>query len=167
VNGLTCVGIGPTDPGKCSSPAAAGAPCHPVVDPLAVYAKQSIDRDHPSCANYCNRHACADFLPVGAACVFDTQCGPKNRCSSKKCVAGQAALGNKCEGAGECPLGATCAGGVCKPRGKTGAACTGDDQCLGECDKGASGSKCGPRCPHAFVPIFSQPQGQPNQPPKK
>lgn len=158
LSGLTCVGLGPTDPGKCSKPAPAGAPCHPVVDPLAVYTKQSLDEDHPSCTGACNRNQCADLLSPGAACVFDSQCGPKNRCSAKKCVAGRPALGSPCTSLGDCPLDATCANGVCAARGKTGATCTRDDQCLGECELSAGGGRCGPRCPHAFVPVFSHPR---------
>ena len=154
--GLSCVGLGPTASGRCAPPSPAGAPCHPIVDPLAVYTKQTLD-DHPSCASYCNRHQCADFLPPGAACVFDTQCEPKSRCAAKKCIAGKPALGGTCSGLADCPLDATCADGVCKPRGKTGDACQGDAQCLGECDQGAGGGHCGPRCPHAFVPVFSRP----------
>jgi hypothetical protein len=157
LSGLTCVGLGPTDPGKCSKPAPAGAPCHPVVDPLAVYTKQSLDEDHPSCTGACNRNQCADLLSPGAACVFDSQCGPKNRCSAKKCVAGRPALGSPCTSLGDCPLDATCANGVCAARGKTGATCTRDDQCLGECELSAGGGRCGPRCPHAFVPRVQPP----------
>jgi hypothetical protein len=156
-SGLTCVGLGPTDPGKCSEAAPAGVPCHPVIDPLAVYTKQSLE-DHPSCEGYCNRHQCADVLAPGAACLYDSQCGPKNRCHERKCVAGRPALGGPCTTLGDCPLDATCADGVCKLRDKTGAACTQDDQCLGECDKATGGGHCGPRCPHAFVPVFSHPQ---------
>jgi len=157
--GLQCAGLGPTDPGHCALPAATGSPCHVIVDPLAVFAKQRVAEEHSVCAHYCNRNVCADFLPLGDACIFDTQCGPKARCQDKKCVAGGlVAGGGKCEHTSDCVRDALCEAGVCKTRGKTGEACTGDDQCLGQCEQTDGSGRCGPRCPRAFKPVFSQPQ---------
>jgi len=151
--GLTCAGLGPTEPGRCTPPATANAPCHPVVDPLAAMARQRTTQ-HPSCEGYCNRTRCADVVALGAACAFQDPCGRENHCGDGKCQAGPRALvGESCT-AGGCERDAVCVGGKCE-RQRASGLCTQDADCLGGCRMRDGGRACGPRCPEAFVAPIS------------
>jgi len=146
--GLFCRGSGPTSPGTCAAPGAAGALCALAVDSLGTYLRQEQpDAFHPECAGWCDRRRCADVLAPGAACTFHAQCGPAARCAEGHCVAGpQAALGAACLGT-ECLPGSRCVAGHCALPKAAGERCEAFVECLGGCFSRDGGPKvCGPDC---------------------
>jgi len=145
--GLRCRGVGPTQSGVCAPPRSAGEPCSTAVDPLAVYARQDDERDHPECDGYCGTsHRCFPRVPEGGACALRRECGPHAHCAAGKCAPGPlAGLGKACVG-GACEAG-RCIDGICAVPRPRGAACNSDEQCLGAClnpDGGAG--VCGVSC---------------------
>jgi hypothetical protein len=145
--GLRCQGAGPTSPGLCGAPHAAGEGCGAAVDPLAAFTKQSkLDTAHPECKGYCDRVRCAALIPVGGTCKYGAQCD-NGSCNAGKCVAKVIAnVGAPCP-SGDCEGDARCTAGVCVARKAGGAACTSDFECLGGCLKSDGGKGvCGRRC---------------------
>jgi len=146
---LRCRGLGPTSPGKCGGATGDGASCGSTVDTLATYARQiDVDRSHPECEHFCDRHSCAPLVVEGGACVTSPQCGPAHQCVKGKCVSAQPSKrGEACPGQ-VCEAGSSCIAGKCQARKAGGEACSVDFECLGGCikpDGGAKG-KCGQRC---------------------
>ena len=146
---LRCRGVGPTDPGVCGKPRAAGAECSAGVDSLAAYTRHDrLEETHPECVGYCARYHCTPFVALGEKCGANVQCGPENRCAGDKCVAGPVArLGEACADTG-CEAGSRCYARVCTKPKPAGEACSSDTECAAACvkdDAGAAGV-CGMRC---------------------
>jgi hypothetical protein len=149
VEGLSCHGVGPTDPGVCGAPGGTGQLCAISVDALAAYLRQdTLEEAHPDCQGHCFKRQCADPVPLGGACTLEVQCGPGLHCSEGKCAQGElAGLGQPCVHGG-CQEGARCVLGVCATPKPAGAACERDVECLGGCvrpDGGKAGT-CGQQC---------------------
>ncbi|MCK6544805.1 hypothetical protein L6R52_02985 [Myxococcota bacterium] len=148
-DGLRCLGAGPTDPGVCGPPLAAGRMCSTAVDTLAVYARQDdFEKTHPSCRGYCERNRCLDSLPIGGKCSNNSECGTGNRCAEGKCVEGSfAPEGAACLG-GDCAPGLRCTAGRCVAPKPLGAECSSDTECLAGCviPDGATRGTCAMRC---------------------
>lgn len=142
--GTYCVGIGPTDTGRCGPPKSDGQACRTAVDPLVVYARQSAGKQHPECAGYCGHRRCMANAAAGAACTIAEECPSGQHCDGAKCVAGSLAeAGERCV-ANACAGGLRCSGGVCNaPKGE-GEACKDDAECRGGCIPATH--KCGMRC---------------------
>jgi hypothetical protein len=139
---LRCRGAGPTQPGHCGPPLAAGAACGLATDTLAVYTRaDDVERAHPECAGYCERHRCHDAIAPGGACTLTSQCADGAHCRAGRCAPGRwASDGESCTG-GDCAPGSRCVANRClAPR--TSGACTSDFECRGGCVAG----QCGPRC---------------------
>lgn len=142
--GLRCSGVGPLNPGRCAAPAAAGQVCLIAVDSLSVYSREELDAHHPECNGFCGHHKCEAAQAVGAACSLPSQCGPKNHCDGKKCVAGPtAAKGEPCTGE-TCAAGLRCVGAKCVQPKSDGDKCASDLECLGGCLPKTH--VCGARC---------------------
>jgi len=146
---LRCRGLGPTSPGKCGGPTGDGASCGSTVDTLATYTRQvDVDRSHPECEHFCNRHECTPLVSEGGACVTSAQCGPSHQCIKQKCVsAPPSKRGEACPGQ-VCEAGTSCIAGKCQARKAGGEVCSTDFECVGGCirpDGGAKG-KCGQKC---------------------
>jgi hypothetical protein len=149
VDGLRCLGSGPTAPGRCTKPLPRGGPCSHAVDTLASYTGQTTsDARHPECAGYCAQRWCADIVPVGGECSSTVQCGAGRHCIEKKCAEGPLPeAGAPCR-SGLCAEGARCSAGKCVPLGVTGEACERDADCRSGCEKppGSAKGKCGIKC---------------------
>lgn len=143
VDGLRCLGGGPTDAGRCGKPLPRGSLCNTAVDPLAAYTRQvSFEERHPECAGFCARRWCGDRAPVGGACNASVECGPNRYCIDKKCAEGPLpAAGEPCR-SGLCAKGARCAKGKCVAPGGEGEPCEANTDCRGACQK-PTGSKTG------------------------
>lgn len=149
VDGLRCLGVGPTDVGQCGPPGGAGQLCAISVDALATYTRQdTLDEAHPECQGHCAKRQCADSVALGGACVFEAQCGPGLHCAAGKCTEGErAGVGQPCVNGG-CEEAARCLQSTCVSPKPAGAVCERDAECLGGCvrpDGGRAGT-CGPRC---------------------
>jgi hypothetical protein len=142
VDGLRCLGSGPTEPGRCRKPLGRGGPCSHSIDTLAAYTGQvRSDARHPECAGFCAKRWCADALPLGGACLSSDECGAGRHCIDKKCAEGPLpAVGQPCK-SGLCAEGARCAQGTCAPLGAAGEACERDSDCMSACEKPPSDAK--------------------------
>jgi hypothetical protein len=164
---LRCRGVGPTTPGKCTTPANTGEVCGGTVDALATFVRQTdMEKEHPECAaGRCIKHHCGPPAPENGECQVTLDCEEGLQCvvsgptvkrkkndprpppSPRKCQRrplpkeGEACPGGVCAG----ELG--CIMNKCTARKSGGAACTNDFECRGGClhDGGAAGM-CGPRC---------------------
>jgi hypothetical protein len=150
LDGLSCLGVGPTDPGRCAPPQRDGVPCHTSVDPLAsvTAATSSLEERHPPCAGYCAMRRCAPLAKTGNACRSSRQCGADARCKDGLCTAGsQAVAGESCS-ADECVSGLHCVAGKCAAIKKPGDSCRIDGECPGACVKepGATSGVCRMQC---------------------
>lgn len=142
-NGLRCLGAGPMDKGRCGPPRGDGQPCLTSVDPLAVFARESLDAHHPECSGYCGHRKCEPIAAPGAACSIAPECPPGQHCDGKKCAPGDvAALGASCAG-GTCAPGSRCIHGQCAAPKPDGSSCKDDVECLGGC---LPSQRCGMRC---------------------
>jgi hypothetical protein len=84
--GLRCVGVGPTDMGRCAPPRHRGA-CGLSVDTLAAHTRQTrFDLAHPECVGHCATRACADDTPLGGACRSHVECGRGRHCAQGRCT---------------------------------------------------------------------------------
>lgn len=145
--GLRCRGVGPTQAGVCAPPRGEGEPCGTAVDPLAVYARQDDEGDHPECDGFCGTsHRCFPRVPVGGACTLRRECGSDAHCAAGRCAPGSlAALGEACLGGG-CEKG-RCIDSRCAMPRLSGAACVTDEQCAGACLAPDGGARvCGMIC---------------------
>ena len=142
-SGLRCVGLGPTDPGRCAPPSPQNTLCAISVDALAGATLQRLDETHPECAGTCGRRQCENALDAGTACTNNLECGVGRHCgASRGCVAGaRGAAGDSCV-QGACGVGLRCLEGSCRLPAPKGSACKTDQECVGGCVAG----KCGPRC---------------------
>jgi len=149
VDGLRCVGVGPTDAGVCRKPSPSGYPCGIAVDTLAALARQdSFEAKHPECTAYCAQRRCQDPVPVGKACTSSLECGLGQGCFEGKCAErGVAREGEACAKA-TCAKDLRCIQGKCAQPKDEGAACTLDIECRGGCLKGdaGKGGTCGMKC---------------------
>jgi predicted small lipoprotein YifL len=59
LDGQTCLGVGPTQAGRCGPPKQDGQACRLAVDALAGYLLQEDDRRHPECQGVCGHYRCA------------------------------------------------------------------------------------------------------------
>jgi hypothetical protein len=144
LDGSFCLGVGPTQPGKCSPPKSDGQACRLSVDALAGYARQDEELHHPECAGYCGHYKCAPRTAPGGACHMASECPGGQHCDGNKCVAGAAAAaGEACVG-GACADGLSCVSGKCAAPLPTGAACKSDAECTGGCIPATH--VCGQRC---------------------
>ena len=143
--GQNCLGVGPTDPGRCGPPRSDGQACATSVDPLAVYARQGEDpRHHPECAGYCGHRKCEPLARADEKCSIARQCANGLHCDGQKCVSGAfAAAGEKCVG-GSCARGLRCVENRCAEPKADGATCKNDYECRGGCapDKHVCGMRC-------------------------
>jgi hypothetical protein len=140
--GMRCLGLGATKPGKCAAPLAARSVCNLATDPLAVFTGQEdYDRRHPECAGACRVRQCVDAVPVGGACTASDACGPKGWCVAGKCAASAPLGGERCTDA--CGAGARCVKGTCVAPKGAGEACTADAECRAVCVSG----RCAGQCP--------------------
>lgn len=144
VDGLTCLGGGPTAAGHCGPPKANGAPCLASIDPLASFIRDYDDARHPECAGFCGHRHCEAKFSSGAACFLARQCGAAQHCDGNTCVAGPFAnAGESCVGDG-CAPGLRCVNKICAEPKAAGVACKQDLECIGGCVPGKS--VCGLRC---------------------
>jgi hypothetical protein len=165
---LRCKGVGPTTPGKCSTPNNSGDLCGGTVDALATYVRQTdFEKEHPECAaGRCIKHRCAAPAPEGGACQVTLDCedglqcitspsaarvrpkkgerpGPQRKCARRPLPK----EGEACPG-GVCADDLGCVLNKCMARKPGGAQCTNDFECRGGClrEDGGTKGKCGPRC---------------------
>ncbi len=142
--GLHCLGVGPTDPGRCGPPRSDGQACLTAVDPLASYTRESEDTHHQECAGFCGHRRCEPRAAPGGKCFLARECSPGQHCDGEKCVKGAlAAAGEKCVG-DACVAGLRCITGKCAEPKAEGAACKTDYECLGGCVPKTN--LCGMRC---------------------
>jgi len=146
---LRCRDAGPTAPGTCAPAAETGTGCGLAVDALAAFARQDeVERTHPECDGFCERHRCRARQPLGQECVSPSQCGPDRHCAAGKCVDGaHARRGEACTGGG-CDAGDRCHQGKCITPAAAGASCASDFECRGACNKasGAATGTCAVAC---------------------
>ena len=145
--GLRCVGVGPTDRGRCAPPSPEGTLCAISVDALASAARQRLDDAHPECAGICGRRRCENSLDAGVACTTNLECGANRHCAGAAgCATGPwAQEGQPCV-QGACGVGLRCLVGTCRKPAPKGAACKNDGECLGGCLRDGGQGRCGPRC---------------------
>lgn len=149
VEGLRCVGVGPTDAGVCRKPLAAGYPCSLAVDTLGALTKQdSLETHHPECAGHCLQRRCQDFVALHGACKTSAACGAGRVCLGGSCEEGSYPGEGKPCAKGACAKGLRCEKGTCVGPKAEGAACTFDVECVGGCIRGDGGKegKCGMKC---------------------
>jgi hypothetical protein len=91
LEGQTCLGVGPTQAGRCGPPKQDGQACRLAVDALAGYLLQDGDRHHPECQGFCGHYRCAPRSAAGGDCSMAGQCPEGQQCDGKKCIAGAAA----------------------------------------------------------------------------
>ena len=166
-DGSFCWGSGPTSPGICAPPAAAGATCGGATDPLATYARQSDDGRHPECAGFCARGRCASFLPAGSTCSANEQCGPAAHCADSRCTAGaRPGLGEACAGT-SCAGDLVCVDGWCAAPKGAGESCTKPLECAATCLPPSGDKKrvCGMQC-SAWPPSGYTPAAEASRPPR-
>jgi hypothetical protein len=143
---LHCLGVGPTDLGKCTGAEPPGSHCDTAVDALVAYTRQSHPRLHPECDGYCLRHLCRPVIGPGAQCVLDAQCKRGQHCAKETCVDGDVAkLGEPCS-AGGCEAPLRCIKDTCRAPAPDGTPCGSHLDCLGACIPGDGGARCGPGC---------------------
>jgi len=156
VDGLRCLGLGPTDPGVCRKPLPKSYPCALAADTLAALTRQdSFDVRHPECSGYCSFKRCLEFVAEGGACRSSVECGPGKTCLEGKCGAGTLpGEGAACGTKGACGKGLHCEKGKCITPKHEGAPCENDIECRGGCVRGDGGRKRGarPRPRHAARP---------------
>jgi hypothetical protein len=153
VDGLRCVGVGPTDTGVCRKPLPSGYPCSLAVDTLAALTRQdSLESQHPECGGYCNQRRCHDFLALHGECKTSIECGAGKVCLGGKCEDGNLPGEGKPCAKGSCATGLQCEKGTCANRKPKGATCVNDGECaVGGCShadaskEGTCGMKCGIR----------------------
>jgi hypothetical protein len=142
---LRCRGAGPTEAGRCSAALPDGELCGLAVDTLAAYVRNdAVERAHPECSGYCERHRCQSGVAVGGSCDLTSQCVAGAHCREGRCAAGAwAAVGEACTGA-DCAPGSRCFAHRCVvPRAE--GQCQSDFECRGGC-VGAGDKVCGMRC---------------------
>jgi hypothetical protein len=144
VDGLTCLGAGPTVAGHCGPPKANGTACLSSTDSLANFVRDYDDARHPECAGFCGHRHCEAKFASGAACFLARQCGAGQHCDGKTCIDGPFAnAGEACVGDG-CGPGLRCINRVCALPKAAGLACVQDFECTGGCIPGKN--VCGLRC---------------------
>jgi hypothetical protein len=112
--GMRCIGLGATKPGRCAAHLAARSVCNLATDSLAVFTGQDdYDRHHPECAGYCRLRQCMDATAIGARCATSAECGAKAWCVAGACKTALPSAGEACTDA--CANGARCAKGICQP----------------------------------------------------
>lgn len=150
IDGLRCIGVGPTDAGVCRKPLPAGYPCTLAVDSLAaVTIQSSLDVQHPECAGYCKQRRCHDFIALHGACKTSAECGSGRVCLGGSCEEGSLPGEGKPCAKGACGSGLLCEKGSCTVRKPKGAACVNDVECIvGGCShsEGAKEGTCGMKC---------------------
>jgi hypothetical protein len=145
-DGLRCLGVGPTDVGRCGPPSVEGRLCNSAVDPLAVYTRQDdYELHHPACDHgWCDRNRCEAIGREGAECKSNPECGPEARCKDGKCAKGAVAKkGEPCLG-GDCTGELRCVQGKCAEPKPLGATCTADPECNAACISGKCQTSCNP-----------------------
>lgn len=142
--GLRCIGVGPTDPGRCAPPSPANTLCAISVDALAGASLQRLDHQHPECDGICGRRQCEVSLNAGVACTNNLECGAGRHCAGATgCVPGVWAKDGEACVQGSCAVGLRCLDAKCRaPAEVKGTACKVDQECVGGCVDG----KCGPKC---------------------
>ena len=149
VEGLRCLGVGPTDVGVCRKPLPAGYPCTLAVDTLAALTRQDrLDAHHPECTGYCSQRRCQDTVALNGACKTSEACGVGRVCLGGSCVEGVLPSEGKPCAQGVCANGLRCEAGTCQPRKISGAGCSNDTECQGGCIRGDGGKQgtCGMKC---------------------
>ncbi len=145
-DGAQCAGAGPTTTGRCVAARDQG-PCGPSVDVLAVNARQDdVEKTHPACTGFCDRHQCAPLRKDGEACLYNAPCGPGHHCNDRNvCQPGEAGHeGEACLGL-RCDPGLRCDQGKCVAPRRENEPCERDAQCRASCVQGP-GEKDGKRC---------------------
>jgi hypothetical protein len=148
VDGLRCIGVGPTTLGVCGKAAEVGKGCGMSVDPLAAMTGQTRwEKRHASCDGVCYRGRCQAPKEVGAECRGPTECGEGHFCIDNKCSdAKLPAVGAACLGR-LCADGAVCAGSKCVALHKLGEACQNNLECDSRrCGDGRSAGVCEIAC---------------------
>jgi hypothetical protein len=144
LDGLHCLGAGPTAAGRCGPPKTDGQACRLAVDALAGFALQDEDARHPECTGFCGHFRCAQRSVAGGACLTSAQCPAGQHCDGSACANGTAARrGERCVGGG-CEDGLRCVSGRCLAPLAAGAPCQSDAQCRGGCIPATH--LCGERC---------------------
>jgi len=149
VEGLRCVGVGPTDTGVCRKPSRAGYPCSLAVDTLAAVTRQDgLETHHPECAGYCGQRRCQELVELHGACAMNAACGPDRVCLGGSCEEGSLPAEGKPCAKGACAPGLHCEKGTCAAPKAEGAACKLDTECKGGCIRGDGGKEgtCGMKC---------------------
>ncbi len=148
VDGLRCLGVGPTDTGTCRKPMPTGYPCGVSVDTLAALTRQdSFATQHPECGGFCAQRRCKDLVAEGGACKTAIECGAGKVCQEGQCHEGVLpGSGQTCKG--DCAAGLRCDKGTCVGPKEEGAACERDIECRGGCLRGDGGKTgtCGMKC---------------------
>jgi hypothetical protein len=112
--GMRCIGLGATKPGRCWAPLAARSVFNLATDSLAVFTGQDdYDRHHPECAGYCRLRQCVNAVPIGGHCAASLECGVKAWCIAGLCKPTLPAAGEPCTDT--CAAGSRCAKGTCEP----------------------------------------------------
>jgi hypothetical protein len=160
--GMRCLGLGATRPGKCYPPQPKGGVCNVATDSLSVFTGQDdVERHHPECAGYCAGRWCQEAPALGGACKNTRMCGPKAYCVTGKCVEGPPpGPGQACTDA--CAPGARCSKGKCLAVKAGGESCEDDAECRGQCERGDGGKTgvCAKQCPSFSFP---KPQAKPKK----
>ncbi|HRI68777.1 MAG TPA: hypothetical protein PK156_31325 [Polyangium sp.] len=149
VDGLRCLGVGPTDAGVCRKPLPTGYPCTLAVDTLAALTRQDhLDVQHPECTGFCSQRRCQDTVALQGACKTSEACGAGRVCLGGKCVEGALPTEGKPCAQGACANGLRCDAGTCHARKSAGARCSNDTECQGGCIRGDGGKEgtCGMKC---------------------
>lgn len=149
VDGLRCLGSGPTQPGRCQKPLGRGAPCSHAVDTLAAYTGQrGSDLRHPECSGFCAQRFCAETVALGGACQSHDECGMGHLCIDKKCAKAELPGLQKACLEGQCAKGTRCENKICVPLGKTSDSCDRDSDCESACNRVTDQrrGRCGMKC---------------------
>jgi hypothetical protein len=150
---LRCLGLGPTQPGKCGAALPEGATCGTGGDALGSFLRDpTLDRAHPECAGYCAQNRCRASLKAADACVADMQCAPGLVCAAGHCAAVEpAAVGAPCQG--PCVEGARCVAARCLVPKAAGEPCASDLECRAAClpNPAGKGGTCGAYCATTYV----------------
>lgn len=149
IEGLHCIGVGPTDAGVCRKPPPSGYPCTLAVDTLGALTRQdSLETHHPECAGYCEQRRCQDFVALHGACKTNAACGAGRVCLGGSCEEGSLPEEGKPCAKGTCARGLRCEKGTCVGLKPEGARCSLDVECKGGCIRGDGGKEgtCGMKC---------------------
>lgn len=149
LDGLRCIGVGPTQAGVCRKPLPTGYPCTLAVDTLAALTRQdSLDVRHPECGGYCALRRCQDIVALHGACKTNVACGIGKVCLGGSCEESVLPGEGKPCAHGACAPGLRCDAGTCAARKSAGARCSMDVECKGGCIRGDGGKEgtCGMKC---------------------